>query len=186
MAATQPRLKHSSRLFHEQGTLLHELQFIHKYHHDPRNQALHICTTWIGLSCILLILTDLGIWPAAAFIAAFYIAYYAFLDILVATLWSALFSISALIIALWDRPDSIHQILIIAMSVVAVVAFSLQGLGHLIFEKALPAFRAFEFLVTTPFFLGYVLGWALFGTKRFRPEVYTLVVENQSDNNPSH
>jgi uncharacterized membrane protein YGL010W len=174
----QPRLEHQSRFYHEGRTLLHELKFIHHYHRDRRNQILHLITTWLALTLILLLLLIIIGPEPTILLPLLYIGYFIFLDPYAGAIWTLLFSISLSIdFACWyfiriDYRLCWTELSSFICALVIIVSLSMQGFGHLVFEHSLPAFRLFEFAVTTPFFLAYCAVWNLLGHDRFRSDLW--------------
>jgi uncharacterized membrane protein YGL010W len=141
-------------VFADGGSLLDDLSFSFYFHSQLSNQALHFVS-------LLLIFTSLCVGLAFAWspagvpvlaLAVFvpYASLLIYLEFVAGTafaLWFAA-SLSVAHFALPLGPDAwgVAVGLIITMP-------PLQLLGHVVVERRLPAFRAFEALVTTPLFL---------------------------------
>ena len=160
--------------------LLEELSFSCFYHNTVPNQLLHLCSVVLvlfGLFAFLLLIPLPTPLPAPtafpllpALFAAVYIVYFFTLDPPTAGVWTALFA--ALVAAAFafrtsttpgatchptttttttSSTSSCTTYCITAA--VCVATITAQLVGHVVWERRLPAFRAFEAVVITPFFL---------------------------------
>jgi uncharacterized membrane protein YGL010W len=152
--------------------LLDELSFIYAYHSRSKNQILHCVSVAIVFFSFILLLSALSQvsdslhisergkeWPILPlFFIIGYLGFYLFLDFvtgLAFTLFmvlSYLLSATVLIPMANEKLTHSDQIVCwVVLTFVTILSLSIQGMGHLVFEKRFPAFRIFEFLVTTPF-----------------------------------
>eukprot|EP01136_Pigoraptor_vietnamica_P023978 Opistho-1_new@76566 len=151
-------LRRRSKLFKDASNLFDEMSFVYYYHSHAVNQALHLTTTlsiFLGIFCLLALPDPLrpgGVPVLSVAFACIYVAYYLTLHVPVALSFAAVFA-GLLYVASYAGPrlEAYPDGLYIAGA--TVVCASLQGVGHVIFERRLPAFRLFEFAVTTPFTL---------------------------------
>ena len=195
------RLPHRWRtrhgVFFKGKDLVHEVSFSCFYHHDTRNQVLHLASlafVLFGLFLFLLLIPLPAPLPApvsfpllpAAFAMA-YVIYYATLDPATAGAWGVAFAalvaasfqlrVSSVGVACGGEGrggvfDSCSVYVTVAGLCVSTVV--LQLVGHIVWERRLPAFRGFEAAVLTPFFLGLnVLFWLGF-QRDVRAAVYGL------------
>ena len=132
-------------------SLIEELSFIDYYHFTQGNQFLHIFSNAM-LSFWLIIFTmrveiALGI-NLAHIVMSMYTIFYLTLDPLVGIGWGLLFALY--------YPLAMYFFIYIwtaqwwATFLVMMLILMMQFMGHIIFEKKFPAFRAFEAFVTTP------------------------------------
>uniref|UniRef100_A0A7S3D658 Uncharacterized protein n=1 Tax=Palpitomonas bilix TaxID=652834 RepID=A0A7S3D658_9EUKA len=165
--------------------LMEELQFIYYYHSTKGNQFFHLVSFpvafWGFLSLLAIIparpLLGVGVAPLFGDSVPilplvpilFYVVFYAVIDLLVSFLWLVVFGALFICSEAFVNLSGLSVGEVGGIGAGVMVSFLLlQLLGHVIFEKRLPAFRIFEFLVTTPYFLMFILATRLGYRKRVR------------------
>jgi uncharacterized membrane protein YGL010W len=147
------------RLF-KGATLDEELSFVRYFHNHPANVALHLLgfpLVALGLCLLLGYDTVHGVRLYVPLAAAWLLAF-AMLDVTVAVAWTAVFAgLHHVVLAIHTHaPEEVPELAVGAM----VLGVAAQGVGHIRYDRSLPAFRVFEAIFTTPF---YVMLAALFG-----------------------
>lgn len=148
------------------ANLLEELSFVFYYHSTIGNQILHLISFPIAVWGFLVLLGLIPARPAleAAVVPLFgnsipilplvlivlYTVAFSLFDVIVAIMWLGVFAI------LFLASEAFINLSLLSVGAsagigagVTVTFLLLQLLGHVIFEKRLPAFRIFEFLVST-------------------------------------
>ena len=183
----------TSRFFRGKN-LVHEVSFSCFYHHDTRNQVLHLASLafiLFGVHSLLLLVPMPAPLPAPTAVpllplvlALVYLGYFATLDTATACAWAVL--LAATVGAAFEfRRSGVGRACMApdggagtgtcagyaSVAVAAVVTIVSQLVGHVVFERRLPAFRLYEAAVLTPFFLVLqVLFWC-----GFKPDVRRAV-----------
>jgi len=162
-------------LFTKYGSMLDDLSFVHFYHSHPANYAYHLVLTpimWFGFFVI----------PAAAVsyllpvvLGIFYFAIYASQSIPVALLtalyWACAGELAEVVLATWPRHD---LYVVLASLILGGVAGAPQVMiGHWRYQKANPAFDAWEFLFIAPFYFVLRALFAVGYRPEWQKEIYT-------------
>jgi uncharacterized membrane protein YGL010W len=148
-------------LFKNNSNLLDELSFVFYYHSQTINQYLHLATTSIALFCLIaacsFIPVEYGGFPFFSLLIPIpYFIIFMILHPLVGIMWGVTFGgfVAGAIFLNKFLVTYFHYWTIISVYfALSIVSLASQGSFHICIEKRLPAFRIFEFLVTTPFFL---------------------------------
>lgn len=137
------------RPFFKGNTLESEFGFVHCYHYHPINLLLHIIAMPILIFSLLTITFTIDYRLCLLFYVLYCTAIFT-IDIKTSLAYFCLFGlllIPAITFSTHGTSPILYGVLIFLTSLIC------QGLGHYIFEKAAPAFRLFEAMITTPTFL---------------------------------
>eukprot|EP01012_Entosiphon_sulcatum_P051653 TRINITY_DN7093_c0_g1_i1.p1 TRINITY_DN7093_c0_g1~~TRINITY_DN7093_c0_g1_i1.p1 ORF type:complete len:209 (+),score=32.91 TRINITY_DN7093_c0_g1_i1:22-627(+) len=150
--------------------LLDDLSFSCYYHFTRTNQILHLCTlpvAWFGIFTLLHVADPTGF--LGLILAVIYPFHLMRLHAVGGCFWAVL-----LTVALASSYLFLHSVgaectesgrcgLAYGVALACLSALLLQVLGHVAFEKRLPAFRIYEAVFTTPLFLALCVffraGW---------------------------
>ncbi len=169
-----------NRYFKARSHLLDECSFVAHYHHTTGNIVLHLLG-WSVMEVALLWLvcsffgsgsgsgvgfgvgraTIFGVPSVAVVVAVMYSGYHFTLDSMVGGLaiMRHVLMLQLLVKPLSAASNEYEHHRLYAVAAIGVAGLA-QVVGHRIFEKKFPAFRAFEAAVTTPFYLWLsVLFW---------------------------
>ena len=132
-------------------SLADELAFIRHFHHHPRNLLLHhlgFPLTLLGALVLASSVSIAGV-PGHVVLAVLYTLGFLALDRLVGLGYALVFVLLGGAVS-WIRARGGGWPIGLGL---LLTGGATQVLGHVIYERALPAFRAFEALFTTPFYL---------------------------------
>jgi uncharacterized membrane protein YGL010W len=146
------------RLF-KGSTLDEELGFVRYFHNHPINVALHLLGFPLLLFALFLLLgyDPVAGLPMYAPLVVLWVLGFLMLDVTVGVCWAAVFAgLHHAVVTIHARaPEDVAEIALLA----AIAGLVAQGVGHVRYDRSLPAFRLFEAFFTTPF---YVMLAALF------------------------
>eukprot|EP01126_Amoeba_proteus_P057293 TRINITY_DN7282_c0_g2_i4.p1 TRINITY_DN7282_c0_g2~~TRINITY_DN7282_c0_g2_i4.p1 ORF type:complete len:143 (-),score=9.39 TRINITY_DN7282_c0_g2_i4:187-615(-) len=129
------------RFFKDGGTFLEDLSFSCYYHNTAINIFLHLCTFYPAMFGLLHLLRYNGEhWSTicAFALASPYLTFF-FFDLLVGTVYGFI-AVTMFSISLYLETSETGFYL----ALFCLFGLPLQFMGHLVFEKRFPAFRAFE------------------------------------------
>ena len=132
--------------FVNKGTLIDDLSFSFYFHSTSMNQVLHFSTVMVLYSSVIILLHEISLAICLLFLLS-YGGFLTFLDY-ISGIGFIIWFIFCLIVSLFESSLSLP----FAVGCIILLP-PLQLLGHVVYERRLPAFRAFEALVTTPLLL---------------------------------
>eukprot|EP01100_Stratorugosa_tubuloviscum_P012879 TRINITY_DN624_c1_g2_i1.p1 TRINITY_DN624_c1_g2~~TRINITY_DN624_c1_g2_i1.p1 ORF type:complete len:212 (-),score=63.33 TRINITY_DN624_c1_g2_i1:60-695(-) len=161
-AGIPKRLLTKFGFFYKDNDLLDDLTFSYFYHSTMQNQLLHFGTVLPIAVCIVILQANylpiirffetedkVGLSLLPLVLTILYCAVFFIWDLLIGATYSTLLGI-AIYATTQTNKENLNDWSFYAAILIVILA-PLQLLGHVIWEKRLPAFRAFEAVFVTPF-----------------------------------
>ena len=152
MVGCEARFHRNFFLFANKGTFLDDLSFSYYFHATKMNQILHFNTLLLLFSSLAILLTHQNVYLAMGVFVCYSI------------ILCALEYKSGFVLATWFMINIVLGVIFGEYQMVQyccmaswIILPPLQLLGHVVYERRLPAFRAFEALITTPLLMTIIM-----------------------------